>query len=89
MKIKTREPRKAGIKTVERIPHLPRAVKVAHAGTRDSMTGENGAEDGSAAGYASRQVTGAAQIIIKEGGRKLYRGEKRAVQDTKENLSKT
>ncbi len=89
MRIKTREPGKAGIKTVERIPRLSRAVKAAHAGTRDSMIGENGAEDGTAAGYASRQVLGAAQIVIKEGGRKLYRGEKRAVQDTKENLSKT
>ncbi len=82
MGIKTRETAKSRIKTAERVSHLP------YTRTRDRTIQGDGSENGTVSGYASEQITETSQRVIKEGGRQLYRGEKRSIQDTKKNLSK-
>ena len=88
MGIKTREPGKSRIKTIEQVARVPGKAKTVSARTRDGRMRGSDAEDGTATGYASEQVSGTSRDIVERGGRRLYRREKRAVQGTKENLSK-
>ena len=88
MGIKTREPGKSRIKTIEQVARVPGKAKTVSARMRDGRMRGSDAEDGTATGYASEQVSGTSRDIVERGGRRLYRREKRAVQGTKENLSK-